>query len=422
LIHTEAERDVRALIERKWAQHEEMVTTMVELIRKYGLSQEALSNALTRSMGVERVEVSGDSYRLINADCVEETRRMEDNSMHLLLTSIPFSTQYEYSPNYSDFGHSDNNAHFFEQMDFLTPQLLRVLKPGRVAAIHVKDRIVPGGMTGLGFQTVYPFHARCIEHYTKHGFAYMGMKTIVTDVVRENNQTYRLGWTEQCKDGTKMGCGMPEYLLLFRKPPTETVNSYADEPVVKSKEKYSRSRWQIDAHAFMRSSGNRLLRPEELERLSHKEIFGLFRDYALTQVYDFEHHVRIGEALEARGRLPVTFMLLQPQSWDRDVWTDITRMLTLNGAQSAKGREMHLCPMQYDLADRVIEQFSMPGELVFDPFAGLGTVPYRAILKGRKGLGIELSHRYFLDACGYCRAAEAEVAMPDLFAAEDLRA
>ena len=40
------------------------------------------------------------------------------------------------------------------------------------------------------------------------------MKTIVTDVVRENNQTYRLGWTEQCKDGTKMGVGMPEYLLL----------------------------------------------------------------------------------------------------------------------------------------------------------------------------------------------------------------
>lgn len=61
----------------------------------------------------------------------------------------------------------------------------------------------------------------------------MGMKTIVTDVVRENNQTYRLGWTEQCKDGTKMGVGMPEYLLIFRKPPTDTTNAYADTPVVK---------------------------------------------------------------------------------------------------------------------------------------------------------------------------------------------
>jgi hypothetical protein len=122
-------------------------------------------------------------------------------------------------------------------------------------------------MTGLGFQIVYPFHAKCIEHYTKHGFGYMGMKTIVTDVVRENNQTYRLGWTEQCKDGTKMGCGMPEYLLLFRKPPTDTKNSYADEPVIKSKDDYTVGRWQIDAHGFWRSNGDRLFTPQELRTL-----------------------------------------------------------------------------------------------------------------------------------------------------------
>jgi hypothetical protein len=113
------------------------------------------------------------------------------------------------------------------------------------------------------------------------------MKTIVTDVVRENNQTYRLGWTEQCKDGTKMGVGMPEYLLLFRKPPTETKNSYADEPVRKSKENYTRSRWQIDAHGFARSSGNRLMDPEEVRSLSHAQIFRLFRKYSLEDVYDF---------------------------------------------------------------------------------------------------------------------------------------
>jgi DNA modification methylase len=113
--------------------------------------------------------------------------------------------------------------------------------------------------------------------------------------------------------------------------------------------------------------------------------------------------------------LPVTFMLLQPQSWHPDVYTDITRMLTLNGAQSSKGREMHLCPMQFDLADRVTEQFSMPGEVVFDPFGGLMTVPYRAILKKRFGMACELSPRYFLDGAGYCKAAEDEVLMPSLF-------
>lgn len=419
LIFTEAERDIRKILERKWQQHTVMVDKMSEIIREFGLSEAAMAQTLTRALGVERVEINGDGFKLINNDCVHETARMANDSADLILTSIPFSTQYEYSPNYADFGHSDTNEHFFEQMEYLTPNLLRVLRPGRIAAIHVKDRIVPGGLTGLGFQTVYPFHAVCIDHYVRHGFAYMGMKTIVTDVVRENNQTYRLGWTEQCKDGTKMGVGMPEYLLLFRKPPTDTINSYGDVPVVKLKERYTRSRWQIDAHGFARSSGNRLLTPEEIEGLSHAEIFRAFRDTNLQAVYNFEHHVKLGEAMEAKGSLPVTFMLLQPPSWHPDVWTDITRMLTLNGAQSAKGREMHLCPMQFDLADRVIEQFTMPGETVLDPFGGLMTVPYRAILQKRKGIGIELSARYFADGAGYCEAAAREMSMPDLFGTMD---
>lgn len=155
--------------------------------------------------------------------------------------------------------------------------------------------------------------------------------------------------------------------------------------------------------------------PDELKQLKHEQIFKLFKDYSLTEVYDFEHHVKIGEYIDAQGRLPVTFMLLQPQSWSDEVYTDITRMLTLNGAQSAKGKEMHLCPMQFDLADRAIVQWSMPGEIVFDPFAGLGTVPYRAVLLDRYGLGCELSMAYWFDSTYYCKMAEQQMATPSLF-------
>lgn len=438
LIFTEAEREVRKQLERKWQQHNKMVNKMTEIIKKFGLNQQAMAQVLTRKMGVERIEVSGKRFKLVNWDSVLEMKQMEENSVGLILTSIPFSTQYEYSPNYADFGHSEGNKEFFAQMDFLTPEMLRVLAPGRIAAIHVKDRVVPGGMTGLGYQTVYPFHARCIEHYAKHGFGYMGMKTIVTDVVRENSQTYRLGWSEQCKDGTKMGVGMPEYLLIFRKTPSGTDNSYADKPVVKSKPPsvnkegmrvpfernlpivpgstgYSRARWQLDAHGFTRSSGDRLLDPKELMSLPHDVIYKLFRKHSLEKIYDFETHVKIGETMEASGKLPTDFMLLPPQSWSSEVWTDVTRMLTLNGAQNAKGKEMHLCPMQFDLADRVIEQMSMPGEIVFDPFAGLGTVPLRAVLKNRIGWGCELSPGYWADSVAYCRAAEEQIETPSLF-------
>lgn len=431
LIYTETERTVRKALEKKWENHNKLIAKMTDIIRKYGLSHSEMANHLARKMGVERVEITGKDFRIANNDNVPELsdkERYPDNSVGLILTSIPFSTQYEYSPNYADFGHSESNEEFFQQMDYLTPNLYRVLQPGRIAAIHVKDRIVPMGLSGMGCQTVYPFHVDCIQHYTKHGFAYMGMKTIVTDVVRENNQTYRLGWTEQCKDGTKMGVGMPEYLLLFRKPATDRTNAYADDPVVKQKKEwvandgewknpdgYSRARWQLDAAGYTRSSGNRGISPEEFSTLDAKGIFQAFKKYTLNEIWDFEYVVKVAETLELKGKLPSGFMLLQPQSWAEDVWTDVTRMRTLNGSQWSKGKEMHLCPMQFDIADRVIEQMSSPGDIVLDPFGGLMTVPYRALLKGRRAQAVELNPQYFLDGAQYCKAAEMNVEMPSLF-------
>lgn len=415
LIYTEAEQAVLQALLTKWEQHKILTEQLSAIVRQYGLGHAALETELQRGMGVERREVSGQGWRLVNNDTVQETAVMEANSVGLILTSIPFSTQYEYSPNYADFGHTDDNAHFWEQMGFLIPELLRVLQPGRICAIHVKDRIVPGGLTGLGFQTVYPFHCDAIAHFTRHGFAYLGMRTIVTDVVRENNQTYRLGWTEQCKDGSRMGCGMPEYLLLFRKPPTDHTDGYADLPVVKDKQNYTRARWQMDAHGFWRSNGDRPLRPEDLEGLTHAEIFRLFRKHSYTTVYDHEAHVALAESLEHRGMLPVKFMLLQPQSWTEEVWSDVTRMRTLNMLQQQKGQEQHLCPLQFDICERVIRQHSMPGELIYDPFAGLGTVPYCALQLGRQGLGTELNPTYFDDAVFYLRQAEHAARIPTLF-------
>lgn len=431
LIYTETERNIRKSLEAKWANHNKLIQQMTDIIKKYGLSHTEMAQHLARKMGVERIEIKSSRYSIVNNDNVpelENAKRYPDNSVGLICTSIPFSNQYEYSPNYADFGHSESNEEFFQQMDYLTPNLYRVLQPGRIAAIHVKDRIIPMGLSGMGCQTVYPFHVDVLQHFVKHGFAYMGMKTIVTDVVRENNQTYRLGWTEQCKDGTKMGVGMPEYLLLFRKPQTDRSNAYADIPVVKEKKEwksknaewknpqgYSRARWQLDAAGYTRSSGNRGITPEELASMDAKDIFQTFKDYSLNEIWDFEYIVQIAETLELRGKLPSGFMLLQPQSWSDEVWSDVTRMRTLNGSQWSKGKEMHLCPMQFDIADRVIEQMSNPGDTVLDPFGGLMTVPYRAVLKGRRGVGIELNPSYFADGATYCRAAEQEVTMPTLF-------
>lgn len=415
LIYTEAERQVRKQLERKWTNHDIMIDKMTKIIKKYGLSQAAMMQLLTRKMGVERIESKGNSYTMVQNDNVKELPRIESNSIGLIATSIPFKMQYEYSPNYADYGHTENTAEFWAHMSYSTPEVFRILMPGRIAAIHVKDRIVPGGINGLGFQTVDPLHIETIQHFTSHGFAYIGMKTIVTDVVRENAQTYRLGWTEQCKDGSKMGVGMPEYLLLFRKPPSDNSNAYADIPVLKTKERYTRARWQFDAHGFTRSSGERLLDSSEIATLTHDAIYKLFKDFSLKEIWDFEKVVKIGENLEAAGKLPPGFMLCQPQSWTDEVWTDVTRMLTLNGSQWSMGKEMHICPMQFDIADRIIEQMSNPGEIVLDYFAGLGTVPLRAVLQGRIGYGIELNPEYYIDSLHYLKAAEYKMSVPTLF-------
>lgn len=415
IIYTEEEQEILRVLLQKWKQHTYMADKMTEIIKKYGLANTSLIDKLARTMGVERVEVSGKYYKAVNNDCILETENMPDNSVDLIVTSIPFSNHYEYTATYNDFGHNQNTQRFFEQMNYLTPNLLRILRPGRVFACHVKDRVLFGNATGTGMPTMEPFHAMCIKHYMEHGFMYFGMITVVTDVVRENNQTYRLGWTEQCKDGTKMGVGCPEYILLFRKLPTDTSRAYADVPVTKDKADYTRAQWQIDAHGFWRSSGNRLLTKAELQSIPVDNLQAVYRKYSRENVYSYEEHVALAKRLDENGKLPASFMVVAPGSWNMDIWDDINRMRTLNTSQSRKRAQMHVCPLQLDIVERLINRYSNPGDVVLDPFGGLMTVPLVAVQKERFGIGIELSADYFRDGVGYLQTAEMQRGEPTLF-------
>lgn len=415
IICTEAEDPVYRALMEKWAQHNHFQEKMREIVKKYGLNRDAAELMMARSIGVKRVEVKGQNWTAVNNDCVEETARMPENSVDLIVTSIPFSNHYEYTPSYNDFGHNEDTGRFFDQMGYLTPNLLRILKPGRVFACHVKDRVLFGNATGMGMPTMEPFHALCIQHYMSAGFAYFGMITVVTDVVRENNQTYRLGWTEQCKDGSKMGVGCPEYILLFRKLPTDRSKAYADEPVRKSKDDYTRAQWQIDAHGYWRSSGDRLLSKEELGSIPVDRLQAAYRKYSRGAVYDYEEHVALAKRLDEDGHLPATFMVVAPGSWTDQVWDDINRMRTLNTTQSQRRKALHVCPLQLDVVDRLINRYSNPGELVLDPFGGLGTVALEAVKAGRRGYTIELNSDYFRDAVGYLKEIDEKEETISLF-------
>jgi len=415
VIHTQNERDVLKELKRKWKQHIELQQNMINIVREYGLNDEKIKSEMKRQMFNNRNEIKVGNAVCVNNDTVEETKKLADNSRDLIVSSIPFGDHYEYSDNYNCFGHNHGNSEFWKQMDFLTPELHRVLRPGRIAAIHVKDRIQYSYQNGTSFTTISDFAAETSMHFQKHGFYLMGKISVTTDVVRENNQTYRLGWSEQCKDASKMGVGLPEYIYLFRKAPTEMNNAYGDTPISKSKEEYTRPLWQIDAHAYWKSSGNRLLSSEDVARMDVSAVCKLWKNNDLTEVYNYAKHLELSEELEKLGKLSSLFMTLPTHSNNELVWTDINRMNTLNANQANKKKEKHICPLQLDIIERLINRFSSEGEEVFDPFGGLLSTSFIASKLKRKSRCHELNTQYFTDGLYHLKAQEYKLSIPTLF-------
>lgn len=415
ILHTQNEQEVLKTLKEKWRKHIELQSQMINLVRNYGLNSDKITSDMKRQIfNNERHHKVGNA-QVWNQDCVIAMDKVADNSVGMILTSIPFGDHYEYSDNYNDFGHNDGNEEFFKQMDFLTPKLLRALQPGRVCAVHVKDRIRYSHQNGTCFTTIDDFSGETVAHFKKHGFYLIGKITVTTDVVRENNQTYRLTWGEQRKDATKMGVGLPEYVLLFRKAPTYDNNAYADEPVTKSEKEYDLARWQLDAHAYWKTDGNRFLTPEELSTAEMKTIYNMWKNYDKQTIYDFQKHLEISNELDKQGKLSKLFMTLPPQSSNEYVWDNINRMLTLNANQVNRKKEKHICPLQFQIIERLIYRFTNEGDTVLDPFGGLFSTAYKALELKRKAISFELNPEYYDDGLFYLKSMEYKMSVPTLF-------
>lgn len=415
IIFTQNERHVLKALKDKWRKHIELQTEMINLVREYGLNKNKIKSDMKRQMFKNKRSAKIGGAEVYNNDTVLFHKSQKDDVYDMILTSIPFGDHYEYSDNYNDMGHNHGNDNFFKQMDYLTPHLLRCLKAGKIAAIHVKDRIRYSYQNGTSFTTIDDFSGKTVSHFQKHGFYLMGKITVTTDVVRENNQTYRLGWSEQCKDATKMGVGLPEYILLFRKAPTENNNAYGDVPCKKTKKEYSRANWQLDAHAYWKSDGNRFLSSKELKQRDVKSICAYWKKHNLKEVYSFNEHLNICEVLESQGKLSSLFMTLPQHSNNTLVWTDINRMKTLNTNQSNRKKQKHICPLQLDLIERLINRYSMKGDVICDPFGGLFSTAYKALEMQRKCISVELNPDYYDDGLYYLKAIEYKINVPTLF-------
>lgn len=348
-------------------------------------------------MGTCQDSTIGETFALYHGDSVLALPGLPDASVGLSVSSWPFSDQYAYSPSLADFGNCDGDVEFFEHMSFLLPELLRVTVPGRFAVVHCKDRILYGSRND-GWRKIVRFSDRCADAMERHGWDFFGRITVATDPVRENAQTNNLPYSGLLEDASRYGVGMPEYLLLFRRPHTKTAEGgqWSDERVRIDPDAYTLPRWQLDANSLWRSDGRRLLSWE-------------------TNGYSYAAHVAHLEELDRRIQLGRAHG--QPLPVDSPwVWWDISRIDVLNGRLAKENEdEKHICPLQLDLISRCITRWSNPGDIVLDYFMGIGSVGVTALRLGRKAVGVELKRSYYEVARRYLVDEEMRRAQPTLF-------
>lgn len=157
-------------------------------------------------------------YNLINGDCIEEIQKLESDSMHFSIFSPPFAELYVYSDDHRDMGNARTYKEFFEHFDYLTPELNRVMMPGRLVAVHCQFLPIQKGKDGyLGFRN---FPAGIQDSFERNGFTLHGPPiTIWKDPVVEMQRTKAIGLLnkQKDKDATYSRTGNPDYLYVFRK-------------------------------------------------------------------------------------------------------------------------------------------------------------------------------------------------------------
>lgn len=156
-------------------------------------------------------------YQLINGDSCEKILDIESDSIHFSIFSPPFAELYVYSNDHRDMGNCKNYTEFFEHFKYLTPELNRILMPGRLIAVHCMNLPIQKGKEGfLGLRN---FSGMLIDHFIEHGFIFHSEIVIWKDPVVEMQRTKAIGLLnkQKDKDATLSRVGIPDKLLVFRK-------------------------------------------------------------------------------------------------------------------------------------------------------------------------------------------------------------
>lgn len=316
----------------------------------------------------------GENWHLYLGDCCEVMRGLPDESIDMVIHSPPFSSLYIYSDSENDMGNCQSDEEFFTHYRFAIEQLFRVTVPGRVCAVHCKD--LPMYANSHGTTGLIDFPGACIQEFEAAGWVFHSRVTIWKCPVTERERTNNNGLLHKTvkRDTSQVRQGMADYLLIFRRPPSEGSGLMSNKPIVRSK-------------GFDRYIG----------------------EVAFTG--NFDHPSPFARKKSAKdSSIDIWRRYAEPVWWDVNQ-TDVLNFKLAKG----DGDEKHICPLQLGLIKRAVEIWSNPGDVILSPFAGVGSEGVGAIQQDRRFVGIELKSSYFDAATRFLSQAEQEANIPTLF-------
>lgn len=326
---------------------------------------------------MKQPEYQGAGWAIHNSDCIEGMWAMPEHSIDLTIFSPPFGDLFVYSDSERDLGNAGTGDAFINQYSFFAEALTRVMKPGRMVCVHCTD--LPSRKGRDGFIGLQDFSGDLIKAHTAAGLIYHGRVTIWKDPVVEMQRTKALGllYKQIRKDSTMNRVGMPDYMLFFRAP------------------------------------------GENPDRVEHCAPGDVKERVKIARKWLHEMH-RAGLASETptdaqlEALLPhVEFDVYEWQRLASPVWMNIQQGNVLN-RMKGENDEKHVCPLQLETIENCLRLYSKPGDVVMDPFNGIGSTGYQAVKGFRRYLGFELKPEYAKQANKNLMEADASVG--DLFA------
>lgn len=310
-------------------------------------------------------QIIKDDYALYEGDCMHVLPSLENESIDLSVYSPPFAGLYNYSSSPNDFSNCENHEQFLAQYEFLIKEISRVTKPGRITAVHCTDIITQfSSFDGFPKQEgLWDFPHEVIKIHEKHGFRYRNKITVWKEPLKVRMRTMVRSLMHKLivEDSTECFTAMPDYILVFKKkgenktPVTHPVGL----------------KYYAGAHPML---------PE------------------MEKAYGSYEHLKKKYA----GHKDPSTNKLSHIIWQRyasSVWDDI-RIDNVLPYKKAKDEddEKHVHPLQLDVIHRCVELWSNPGEVVLEPFMGVGSGVYEPLKLDRKAIGIELKASYFNQA------------------------